>query len=337
MKKQLSLSLVFFVFMSNQILQLTADEETGPEGAEKSKAPIEVGDVDWSRDLDGACKVSKKSGKPVMILFQEVPGCGGCQQFGRKVLRHPLIVEASEGLFHPVVVYNNQKGADRDLLKRFCEPAWNYQVIRFLDSQAKDLIPRKDNISTVGGIATRMVQALKAAKRPVPKYLESLACQQQTEKRAIAVFAMPCFWSGEIALGGVEGVVATETGWLERHEVVLVTYHTDEVTLEELVKKALQVKCATKVFLQKEEQVAIAQEAGAKSVGTFTMKQYKTAKPNDQKQQITRSPIYKIPGLSPMQLTKINALYRADLDAALEWLSPRQKALYDKKSPQKQN
>ena len=247
----------------------------------------------------------------------------------REVLRHPLIVEASEDLFHPVVVYNNRKGTDRELLKRFNEPAWNYQVIRFLDSHAADLIPRKDKVWTLGGVAARMVQALQAAKRPVPKYLEALA-QQQTDSKAVAAFAMPCFWSGEVALGGIEGVVATEAGWLERREVVLVTYRTDAVALEDLVNKAMEVKCAMKVYVPKEEQVAIAQEAGAKSAGTFTIKQYKTAKPEDQKRKIVRLPIGSVPGLCPMQLTKINALFWADREAALEWLSPRQKALLEK-------
>ena len=43
-----------------------------------------------------------------------------------------------------------------------------------------------------------------------------------------------------------------------------------------------------------------------------------------------RLPIGKLPGLCPMQLTKINALFSADHEAALEWLSPRQKALLEK-------
>ena len=148
-----------------------------------------------------------------------------------------MIVEASEDLFHPVVVYNNRKGTDWELLQRFNEPAWNYQVIRFLDSHAADIIPREDRVWTLGGVASRMIQALKAAKRPVPKYLEALA-QQSTDGKAVAAFAMPCFWSGEVALGGIEGVVATEAGWLERREVVLVTYCTDAVALEDLVKKS---------------------------------------------------------------------------------------------------
>ncbi|NNC90828.1 MAG: hypothetical protein HKN82_20430 [Akkermansiaceae bacterium] len=36
--------------------------------------PVELGAVRWSRDLDAALASSAKSGKPVLLLFQEVPG-----------------------------------------------------------------------------------------------------------------------------------------------------------------------------------------------------------------------------------------------------------------------
>jgi len=36
--------------------------------------PVEVGAVNWSRDLDQAKKQSSETGKPVLILFQEIPG-----------------------------------------------------------------------------------------------------------------------------------------------------------------------------------------------------------------------------------------------------------------------
>lgn len=36
--------------------------------------PVELGTVEWSRDYDAGLKVVKKSGKPMFLLFQEVPG-----------------------------------------------------------------------------------------------------------------------------------------------------------------------------------------------------------------------------------------------------------------------
>ncbi len=38
------------------------------------KQRVELGTVKWSRDLPASLEASKKSGKPVFLLFQEVPG-----------------------------------------------------------------------------------------------------------------------------------------------------------------------------------------------------------------------------------------------------------------------
>ena len=62
--------------------------------AEAASPPVEAGKVAWSRDLDAALVSSAKTGKPLLVLFQEIPGCAGCQQFGREVMSNPLIVEA---------------------------------------------------------------------------------------------------------------------------------------------------------------------------------------------------------------------------------------------------
>ena len=108
-----------------------------------SAHPIETRMVSWGRELDLALKTSKDSGKPVFALFQEVPGCAGCQQFGRDTLSNPLIVEAIETDFTPLLIHNNKSGKDADVLQRFGEPAWNYQVIRFLDAAGGDILPRR--------------------------------------------------------------------------------------------------------------------------------------------------------------------------------------------------
>ena len=80
-----------------------------------------------------------------------------------------------ENEFYPVLVYNNHKGGmDEQLLKRFNEPAWNYQVIRFLNADGSDIIPRKDRVWTTSGVASRMIEALKASNRSIPEYLEAL-------------------------------------------------------------------------------------------------------------------------------------------------------------------
>ncbi|MEM9378324.1 MAG: hypothetical protein AAGB93_00145 [Planctomycetota bacterium] len=38
------------------------------------EAPRELGAVDWGRKLEPALASAKESGKPVLLLFQEIPG-----------------------------------------------------------------------------------------------------------------------------------------------------------------------------------------------------------------------------------------------------------------------
>jgi hypothetical protein len=146
-----------------------------PYGLAANENPIEIGAVNWGRDLDKALKLSGETGRPVFLLFQEVPGCSGCQDFGRTVLSNPRVVEAIENEFLPVLVYNNRGGEDRRLLERFHEPAWNYQVVRFLDSEGRDIIARKDRVWTVSHLASRMIETLQAVGRSVPDFLRALA------------------------------------------------------------------------------------------------------------------------------------------------------------------
>ncbi len=47
-------------------------------------------------------------------------------------MTNPAIINAVENSFVPLLIYNNKKGADAEVLKKYGEPAWNYQVIRFL-------------------------------------------------------------------------------------------------------------------------------------------------------------------------------------------------------------
>lgn len=283
--------------------------------------PIETGTVNWNRDFEAALKSSGETSKPVFALFQEVPGCAGCQKFGREVLSHPLLVEAIETEFTPTVIYNNKAGKDRELLNRFKEPAWNYQVVRFLDSKAKDIIPRKDRVWEIGPLASRMVAALEAEKRTVPKYLQALALGDDASKIETAAFAMFCFWTGEMKLGQLDGVITTEAGWFEGHEVTLVRYRKDQISFAELTSAAAKVDCADKVYASTDEQLKTLGETRLKT-GKLS-KSYRRAQESDQRRQIAGTALAKL-GLTPVQATKVNAWARVDGDKALSWLSPSQ-------------
>lgn len=145
----------------------------------------EVGTVHWRRDLDAALRQTADGGPPVLVLFQEVPGCGGCKRFGTTVLSDPVISSAIEQAFVPVVVFNNRH-SDAKTLQRFREPAWNYQVVRFLDGDGRDIIPRKDRVWTKFELAARMISALEAAGRTPPQYLEDTANASNVDPLDIA-------------------------------------------------------------------------------------------------------------------------------------------------------
>ena len=291
-----------------------------------SDNPVEIGLVDWSHDVDAALEKSKKNGKPVLVLFQEVPGCAGCQKFGREVLSQPLVVEAIEDEFIPVVVYNNRSsGKDKVLLDRFGERSWNYQVLRFLDGNGKDIIERKEGIWTIDGVASRMISALKKHKRPVPNYLTTLVAVNDQSTHATAAFAMHCFWTGEYRLGGIDGVIATEAGWLDGREVTLVKYDKERLGIDSLARQAAQVRCAEKVYTQ-----AGTSLAGLR--GGKLDKSYRPASSSDQKKQISRwQGINEVPGLNQMQLTKINSAAPKSVKDAMQWLSPRQRKAFTSK------
>ena len=118
MKNLLVVCLTFGQMAGITIGQVVKPESTTPHPDPAKGQPIEIGKVRWNRDFDAAQTQSKSSGKPMFVLFQEVPGCAGCQKFGREVLSNPLLVEAIENEFVPVVVFNNRsKGPDTELLK----------------------------------------------------------------------------------------------------------------------------------------------------------------------------------------------------------------------------
>jgi len=288
-----------------------------------SQAPIEAGNVQWTRDIDIALSDSKKSGRPVLALFQEIPGCHGCKTFGAEVLSQPLVVEAIESLFHPVLIYNNRPGSkDNDILKRFAEPAWNYQVIRFLDSSGKDIIPRRDKIWDIGGVTRRMIKALKKSEQEIPLYLHGLYLENDASHHQTAGFAMACFWTGEFIFGGIEGVVSTEAGWYDNREITLVTYHDGVTSLQNLIDIGSKNKCVQKVYIEQSQKDQIPTTHSA----VFQQQYYQIAQPDDQKKQINRIGwVFDIPHLTPLQLTKLNSYLRVDQKKALQWLSPRQK------------
>jgi hypothetical protein len=275
----------------------TTPQDPGTEASE----PVELGRVRWTHDLDAALESSKTSGKPVFALFQEVPGCSTCKRFGGGPLSHPLLVEAIEDLFVPLVVFNNRGGGDAQMLERFDEPSWNNPVVRYLDGQGKDVLPRRDRVWSTGGVATRTADALRAADRELPRWLALVVTETNASRLETATFSMACFWQGEARLGRLDGVVGTRAGWQGGREVVEVRYDPNRIDAERLKQEAERARCT-------------AAKGEARSAGD-----------SDRKYYLQRSPLNYLP-LTPMQRTKVNAALGTNGDPEM-WLSPRQAAL----------
>ncbi|MCH6259071.1 thioredoxin family protein [Puniceicoccaceae bacterium K14] len=314
----------FSYFVFSIFLLGNSDSLNALNGETTKGKHIELGDVEWYRNFDQAKKISSQSGKPLFVLFQEVPGCLGCQQYGKEVLSHSLIVEAIEELFIPVAVFNNREGEDRKVLDQYKEPSWNFQVVRYLDKDGKDIIPREDQIWTVAETAKRMVSVLKAYHRPVPKYLSTLAIHEVDDNLKTAAFAMYCFWEGEAKLGSLQGVVSTESGWMEGREVVKLRYDPEQINWDTLVASAEQFKCANKIYSPDANTKKEAEKISHHPTALYSDKKYRPAKEPDQKFMIKRTALKQL-DLSETQAVKVNAALKYnDLNTALEYLSPRQ-------------
>ena len=210
--------------------------EEGAVTTDPENQPRELGHVRWMRDFEAARTLSGNTGKPMFVLFTEVPGCSTVTGFADRVLTHPLVVDAIESEFVPVAVYNNVSGVDREVLDSFGEPTWNNPVVRIIQPDRTQLAPRFSGPYDVAGVVGTVSTALARASRPVPAYLELLADELAAASSGTdrAVFSMYCFWSGEAKLGAMEGVVASRTGFSGGAEVVEVEYDPSKTSASEL-------------------------------------------------------------------------------------------------------
>ena len=285
------------------------------------RAPLELGTVQWLRGFDEAAKLAEVRNKPLLILFDEVPGCGTCVNYGQQVLSHPLIVEAAETLFVPAAVYNNIKGADEQTLKSFKEPAWNNPVVRITTPGRTALAPRVVDDYTVGGLANAMTMALRKSMREVPTYLRLLAEESKARAGALerATFAMHCFWEGEAALGGIEGVYSTMPGFLHELEVVELQFDPEVVGYDKLVGQAKATECASKVFARTGPQ----RETAAALVGSGVVRTDEAIRPDKQPKYYLSNTQMKYVPMTSLQACRINSALGNKADPR-RLLSPRQ-------------
>ncbi len=284
---------------------------------------VELGDVKWLRNYDTAMEQAKEMDKPVFILFQEVPGCSTCQNYGKDVLTHPLIVEAIEDLFIPLVIHNNKSGHDAKILKKFGEPSWNNPVVRIVSNDEKQLVPRVARQYTSTQLVSAMNAALANDNREIPGYLNLLEeeltiLNSGTQETFISMY---CYWSGEKNIAKQKGVAYTEAGFMDGREVVKVTYSPDFIEYQTLLDEASKAQCASASYTDNRSE----QEASRKVLGNGKQhgkKAYRKA--HDDKYYLNRSNLKKV-AMTDLQKTRINSMLGQGLDPS-ELLSPRQLA-----------
>lgn len=280
--------------------------------------PRELGKVAFGRNYEVARQLAAKTGKPLLVLFDEVPGCANCTSFGDAVLSDELIVAAADNAFVPVAIYNNHGGDDRVVLERFEEPAWNNPVVRIVSATGDELAPRLADTYAKEALARQMVTALEKSGREVPGYLRALA--DEADAYEPVYLSMGCFWSGEACIGQLEGAATTRTGFLEGHEVVeVVAAHGHAST--EIAAKALAAGCAIAAYVTSPRQQATFERAGV-PVNVTTKSFSFSAK--DDKYALRGHPLAKAK-LTPTQAMRVNAALANGKDPA-RWLTPKQAA-----------
>jgi hypothetical protein len=211
--------------------------------------PEELGQVHWLRDLDLGKAESQQSGKPLLILFQEVPGCSNCTRFGNTTLSNPLIVETIETYFIPVCIFNNKGGKEAEALRIFNEPAWNNPVVRIVRNDYQDVVPRMPNFNASLQLVNGIRRALNLTGKTSPRYLELLEEELSAREGGLqtTTFSMYCFWTGEGTFGAIPGVIETEPGYQDGKEVVKIQFDpdvTNRAELEKLTQPKNMTACA---------------------------------------------------------------------------------------------
>lgn len=265
---------------------------------------IELGKVSWLRDYKEALGQSKLTNKPVVLFFQEIPGCSTCVNFGRDVLSHPLMVEFIENEFVPLAIFNNVPGQDSEILALYNEMSWNNPVTHFVDDAGRNIVPKLANNYHPLSMYNKLIEVLNRFRKPIPKYAILLGqdLKMKYSNLKTTIYETPCFWSGETSLALHTAVKYTEAGWIGSAEVVKVYFDDSQTSLEKLNNFAI--------------------EAGFFPIGNH--QNYKTDK--SPQYYLSKSPFRHLP-LSKAQRTQINVAIPYKNDPQ-EYLSPKQVEIF---------
>lgn len=286
--------------------------------------PKELGKVNWLRDIKTATTQAKVEKKPIFLLFQEVPGCSTCRNYGQQVLSHPLIVEAIETYFVPLAIYNNKDGKDREVLDYFHEPSWNNPVVRIIDDKKKNLVNRISGNYSVNGVTEAIIAVLQNQKIDIPAYLSLLHEELNARQTGVETtyLSMYCFWSGEKSLADINGVIETQAGFMDGREVVKVNFAPATLNYVDLIQKAKTKSCASHVYTDN----LVQQLAAEKVVGSGKTSEKKAFRIDRETKYYLYKSSYKYLPMTSLQAVKANSLIGKG-QSPNSVFSPRQLAL----------
>jgi len=261
------------------------------------QSPSRLGAVHW---LQARPEVATT--RPI-LLAEIFPG--GATADAAKLFEHPLIADACESLFTPVLMTPAELPS---------APV----TLRIVNSSNADLCPPLHDLS-IAAVSHWMVAGLCAAGENVPPYLQLLADESAAAGRTQrATFAMGCFWKGEGTIGGVHGVVATKPGFLSGLEVVDAEFDPAVISYGDLLERSRAAGAADRALPRTDEQRrAVANEPRCDAAITAD------AEPKYYLSLTT----YRFVPMTPAQASRVNAAL-ARRDDPNAWLSPRQLRLH---------
>mmetsp|Transcript_17735 Transcript_17735/g.21382 ORF Transcript_17735/g.21382 Transcript_17735/m.21382 type:complete len:124 (+) Transcript_17735:210-581(+) len=103
-----------------------------------------------------------KGGSPVFMLVIDIPGGKKCRWMGKMVFSDMELVRQLESEFVPLLIQNNTAGGhDKKIVAKMGEKQWGEPVIRFLDPDEKDIIPRVTGYFSKAATKMRIRKVLK--------------------------------------------------------------------------------------------------------------------------------------------------------------------------------
>lgn len=281
--------------------------------------------------LQEALDNAAETGMPVLCLRTEQPGD---IDSGRDIFSHPLIVEAAESLFVTVQPKKTASGdssaskvpsGDEHIRSCSC-------TVDFRDYSGAEVVPSLcSRRLTRAGMVHAMIDALETCHRPVPKYLQLLREEEAGHigpKSMVhqSVFGVADLAEGEVEFAGLDGVLATKAGYIDRRRVIEVTFDSRRLSYCCLVRFAVRRNLAGQIFYKtNEERIAALVEVQRVQEQSETVEYSGSIQPDyDPKSALRKTPLRYVP-LTELQVTRANRLVHLGLfNEAVHLLSPRQ-------------